>query len=490
MKRNKFTIAFIAGLIFLTIQAYAQVNTGTPTPSSISILFPDSTLKLHVNKITVTGNRKTKTYIIEREIQFKPGDSIITSKLSETLEQARQLVYNTTLFNEVTVTVIPQTAFDIDVLVDVKERWYVFPVPQFKWADRNFNEWVKTYRADFDRVNYGLKFIHYNLTGRKDQLRIFLLNGYSRNISFSYSAPYSNPKLTEGFSVGAGYIQSRQVPYKTSYDNRRLFYPDSIAKTFNSSFITSTLSAQAGYSIRRGYYNKHNFSVIYSNTKVADTILKPSLNPGFFNSNKPRQAIIDFVYSYQHVNVDNSIYTLKGKTAFIGVAKRGLGLSGNLNMLMLEAGYNKYVAFGKNWYGNYNLYSKVKLPFRQAYINQSGLGYGNNYLRGLDEYVVDGVVAGLLRTTLRKKVYSFNIPFPFRSRSHSSIPFTFYGKTFADAGFVYNKKEFDTNLNNRLLRTAGFGIDVLTLYDVNLRLEYSFNQLGQNGLFLQTQMGF
>ena len=45
-------------------------------------------------------------------------------------------------------------------------------------------------------------------------------------------------------------------------------------------------------------------------------------------------------------------------------------------------------------------------------------------------------------------------------------------------------------LNNRLLYSGGFGIDILTLYDINLRIEYSFNQLGEKGLFLHNQSGF
>jgi len=60
----------------------------------------------------------------------------------------------------------------------------------------------------------------------------------------------------------------------------------------------------------------------------------------------------------------------------------------------------------------------------------------------------------------------------------------------ATSGTVYNKKAYDTYLNNRILYTGGFGIDILTLYDLNFRFEYSFNQLGKNGLFLHTQDGF
>ena len=65
-----------------------------------------------------------------------------------------------------------------------------------------------------------------------------------------------------------------------------------------------------------------------------------------------------------------------------------------------------------------------------------------------------------------------------------------FAKTFGDLGYAYNKKAYQGYFNNRLLYSGGFGIDILTLYDINLRLEYSFNQLSENGLFLHTQGGF
>ena len=165
--------------------------------------FLDSSAKLYIKNIIVKGNKRTKEYIILREIQFQKGDSLVISTINQQLEQARQQVYNTTLFSEVKFETVILSAFDMIVTVDVKERWYIYPVPQFKPVDRNFNEWIKTYNASLKRVNYGLKFVHYNLTGRRDQLRIFLLTGFSRDFSFSYNAPYSNAKLTEGFVVGS-----------------------------------------------------------------------------------------------------------------------------------------------------------------------------------------------------------------------------------------------------------------------------------------------
>ena len=159
-------------------------------------------------------------------------------------------------------------------------------------------------------------------------------------------------------------------------------------------------------------------------------------------------------------------------------------------MLTLEAGLNKYFNMGKTWYSSIQLNGKIKLPFEQAYINQSGLGYGENYLRGLEYYVIDGVATALVKSTLKKKIIAFNVPFPYFPKLLTKIPFTIFAKTYADVGYAYNKKTTYTYLNNRVLYSGGFGIDILTLYDINLRFEYSFNQLKENGLFLHNQSGF
>jgi hypothetical protein len=39
-----------------------------------------------------------------------------------------------------------------------------------------------------------------------------------------------------------------------------------------------------------------------------------------------------------------------------------------------------------------------------------------------------------------------------------------------------------------MLYSGGLGIDILTLYDFTLKLEWSFNQIGQNGLYLHNRI--
>ncbi|MGB5007045.1 MAG: POTRA domain-containing protein [Ferruginibacter sp.] len=455
-----------------------------------ALLSGNSTSKVCIKELTVSGTKKTRIYIVYREIQFKAGDSLLITDLQKELEQARFQVYNTTLFNEVKFELVALDANNINISVQVTERWYLYPVPQFNLVDRNFNEWYKTYNASFDRVNYGLKFVHYNLSGRRDQLRVYFINGYSRNISFSYTAPYSNRALTEGFTVGGGYVQKRELPYKTSYMDSLLFYPSDSATKARADFVYKNWYVNAGYIIRRGLFKKHVLSASYTWLKIADSVIDKSYNPNYFKDLVTSRGIIDLVYVQQYSNVNNVSYPLTGQTGFFSLHKRGLGFTGGINMFMLEAGYNRYFHLGKNWYYSIQTNGKIKLPFDQAYINQRGLGYGDNYLRGLEYNVIDGVATALVKSTFKKKIISFNVPFPFFPKLLTKIPFTFFAKAYTDMGYVYTKKVYATNLNNRLLYSGGFGIDVLTLYDINLRFEYSFNQLNKNGLFLHNQAGF
>jgi len=77
-----------------------------------------------------------------------------------------------------------------------------------------------------------------------------------------------------------------------------------------------------------------------------------------------------------------------------------------------------------------------------------------------------------------------------KSRSYSVIPFRFFLKAYGDVGYVYNKTSTTFNsLTNKMLYSGGAGLDILTIYDATISLEYSFNQLGQKGLFLQAGLG-
>ncbi len=471
---------FIVALL-LAFQGFGQFH--EPPPFSQKLyerINNDSLSPLKIESLVISGNRKTKRYIIEREVLLKQGDSIKPMRLDDLVKRSQSLVYNTGLFTG--VNIIPELTGSDDLLirVEVKEKWYIYPTPQFQLVDRNFNDWVRNHDADLDRVIYGVKFQHFNFSGRRDVVRVFLLNGYTRNITASYSNPYSNSDLTEGFQVTGSFSKTRETSYRTSSGNKQVFYN-------NGKFVKDQFTIGGAYTMRRGYYTRHTVGASLNYLDVDDSITS-HLNPGYYNS-QHRRLYPEFTYSFQFTDVDNTAYPLKGIAFYSTALKKGLEPDGGINMFEVESGVSFFKPHGKNWYTAFSLAGKLKLPFDQPYINRNALGYRELYLRGLENYVIDGHAAFVGRYTLRKKILAFSVPVPFNIRILPSIPFAFYAKTYADAGYSASNWNY-TRLNNRFLYSGGFGLDILSLYDFTLKLEYSFNQLGENGLFLHTKGGF
>jgi hypothetical protein len=126
----------------------------------------------------------------------------------------------------------------------------------------------------------------------------------------------------------------------------------------------------------------------------------------------------------------------------------------------------------------------LKFPFDQPYYNMPMLGYFESYLRGLEYYVVDGVVGGIGKITLRRQIADIKWKTGLNSRTYGTIPFKIFLKAYTDGGYAYNKySQSDNFLTNKFLYTGGFGVDIATIYDVVIRIEYSFNQLGQRAAF-------
>jgi outer membrane protein assembly factor BamA len=471
-------LIFSFSLFSFSKSAQAQViAVDTTQKNTLAKANEDSSL-VKIASIKITGNRHTKGYIILREIQFKAGDFLQRNKLAENFKQARTQVYNTNLFIEVNMDSTVIDSNTIQVNVEVKERWYIFPAPQFSLIDRSYKEWIQTFNADFNRVVYGLNFKHYNFSGRRDQLGITILNGYARNLSFNYNSPYSNNKLTRGYSISAGITQNREIGYKTSYENKPLVYT-------NTGFIRNNYHVDASYSWRNAFFRTTGISVGLNYTIVDDSVVNSKYNPNYFSSEKVKQFIPDFNFGIGYSNTDKNAYPLKGLQYNYGISKRGFGITGGINSTTLYGSYSKYIAHSHNFFSSIKASSLVKFPFEQAYINQRALGFGGFKLRGLELYIIDGVAAFNGKYTLSKKVLSFKIPMPFKIKELPYIPFAFFVKAYTDVGYSYIPQQYTTKLNNRFLYTGGIGLDILSLYDLVFKIEYSFNQLGENGVFLQ-----
>ena len=463
---------FVAGSIYLPAQkASVEISDTTfvRTGDSLSPL-------IVIGNIQITGNKKTKDYVIQREIPFKQGDNILRTDLPAKLELCRQQLMNTALF--VDVEVKPKVIDNIILVeVHVKERWYLFPLPYFSIVARNFNDWLIEHNASLNRVNYGLKFTQNNVSGRNDNLNFWLISGYTQQASVRYENPFLDKTLKHGMSINVSYSRNREINYADSA-NKQLFTPNP------EPFIYKDFHIELGYSYRPAIKTRHFFRVQYTDIEIDRSVLE--LNPKYYPENKSRVRFPGISYSIQYFNVDYIPYPLKG---FLGDAYIFNRLSKDyMTQVGFKGTYTKEVF--KKSYLQFQGAASIKLPFKQAYYSLGMFGSSDFYLRGLEPYVIQGVVGGFGRATVIKQALSFRIKNPIKSQSHDKIPFKFMLKAYGDLGYSYLPNPGNSRLNNKLLRTWGAGVDVLTIYDVVLKLEYSFNQLGEKGLFIHTATDF
>lgn len=433
-----------------------------------------------IGEIVVSGNKKTKSSVILRELNFREGERYTPEELTQRMEEGRRQLMNTTLFNHVLVAAKEFEGTVIRIGVDVQERWYLFPMPYFKPVDRNLNQWLVEQKASLDRVNYGAKFTYNNASGRNDKFRLWLISGYTRQLSFSYDRLYIDRKMKLGASMSFAYGKNREINYNTVAD-KQVFLKDP------DNYVRRFMSGHASVSWRPAINTRHTFGVGFSNEEVEDTIV--SLNPNYFKRGRNQISYPSIYYTMHWFRLDYIPYPTRGYATRFIVSKNGLNHTINLWQMHLNMLASWPVAH--KTFIHLNTYGGLKLPFKQPWFNRRFLGYGDNYLQGYEYNVMDGVAGGFIKSSLHRELFDFRIRVPQgNSKPTLAIPFRIYGKIYGNTGYVYNPEPGNNELNNKLLYAGGFGIDIVTLYDVVLKLEWSFNQLGQNGLFLHRKSIF
>ena len=112
-----------------------------------------------VNSIEIEGNNVTKKTTVLRELSFQIGDSLTLEKFNEKLKQSELHISSQWLFNF--VDIVPSyNQNEIDVNIEVVERWYVWPYPILEISERNFNVFWDSLQnsnyTDFSKLNYGI----------------------------------------------------------------------------------------------------------------------------------------------------------------------------------------------------------------------------------------------------------------------------------------------------------------------------------------------
>lgn len=422
--------------------------------------------------ITISGDRKTKDRIILRELSVKPGDCLPKAELSTLEEKNRLRLVNLRLFTDVKVSWTPIAGDTFSMDIFVLDRFPIMPDPNFEFADRNFNVWWTEQNRDLRRINLGLTLNHNNFRGNRETVGITGQIGYTQKIGLTYARPFADKDQKHGYGVSVFGLQNREIAYMT--DTNKLRFLRS-----SNNYMQRRFDAAVWYTYRPQYASTHLVELSFHHYWISDTIAL--LNPSYLGGGRTQENVLKLAYRFEYNGVDNWNYPLTGKR-FVGLFEQKLALNSGQWQTSLNLHYDHFINPWKKWYASLVLRARASLPQDQPYIFRQNLGYEYDYIRGYEYYVIDGSCFGIMRASLKRELLNLRINLPIRF--FEVIPIRVYGKVYGDAGAGYNKYPVNDRLYNKALYSAGVGLDIVTLYDIKVRIEYTINHLNEKGLYL------
>lgn len=465
---------FILIIIVAGISCTAQTVSEPELTVAPAALLRNCGQSKFITAINISGNRRTQRNVIVREMNVREGSAVCIDSLESILHLNYQRLYNLNLFTDIKLTTKGLDSNTIEINVALREQWFIIPQVDIQLADRNINVWWNEQNHDLNRINLGLYLLHKNLSGRLDRLTLSTHLGYTQQIAGSYYRPYIDSKQKQGIGIGAGYSRSKELAYNTAY-NKLLF------TRHNNDFLYNNFFVNASWYYRAAYHTRHILTAAYSQYGIGDTIML--LNSDFFEHKSKKLQYAELSYRYEYNGVDNWNYPRKG-LKIIGSATSRWGIAGMNYQALAGIEFGYFQKWPNRFCGSFVFRGRTTLTGQQPYFLQSAFGYNTNYVRGYEYYVVEASHFAIGRLSLKYEAVRrqfHQLPF----RYLPELPLWLYPKIFVDAGYAANKLVRNNNsLANTFLYSVGFGLDIITAYDLKLRIEVAFNHLGENGLYL------
>lgn len=441
---------------------------------------------LYVDEIHIEGNHKTRSGTILRELEFKTGDSLLASTLSNTLERNRLRLMNLGIFTDAQIKVLEHNGpAHLRVGVTVSEAWYVYPVPILTLSDRNFNVWWNEFNRSFKRINYGVDWTQLNLSGSADALKVKTQFGYTNQYELGYRSPGLNKSRTLGLEAGISYSRAHELSYKT-LDNKLEFLK--VRESWQLKQILATVTLVS----RPKLFKSQAFTLEYHDNEVSDTIAHV-LNPDYYLNGRTRQRHFSAIYSLSYDYRDIRPYPLHGWRMLLELRRNGLLPSDDLKVFRLFAEWDQYFSFNKRLSLELIGKGRTSLPRGQLpQSNNQGLGYGGNLVRGYDYYVMDGLDFLIFRSSWHFLLldHTFNLGRIMPVKAYRKLPLKVYLAWNSDFGRANDPHYGEGNpLSNRNLFGYGPGLDFVFYYDKSIRCEWSWNDLGEGGFFIRVNTG-
>ena len=432
-----------------------------------------------ISNITITGNKITQAEIILRELAFSKNSSFSATDLEQKIKESEQNLINLKLFNFVEIN-HAINGNQVEITIDVTEKWYFWPYPVFEISERNFNSWWNEFKAsdysDFSRLNYGLYLNWNNFRGRNELLQLKIRRGFKEHYLFSYQVPYFNKEKTIGINTNLQLFRRKKSFYKTENDTL-LYY------TNNDEFTTKDYEFNTDLLYRKGVHKTHHLRFHYFLSEVDTAITNKNSNYLSNRSNSGSYAKLS--YQFTNEKRDYIEYPLHGYYLHFEGTKYFKGTS-PVDHFEIIGKAEKHLELKDRFFLGSSFKGKWSSDAYQPYFAQRGFGF-DDYVRGYEYYVVDGQDFWLSKTVLKYALIektNFDIPYV-KMKQFNKSHYSLYLGLFSDMGYVIDKQTGqDNTLSNSLLWGNGISLDYVTYYDKLLRIEFSVNHLGEKGVFL------
>ncbi|MEM6698856.1 MAG: POTRA domain-containing protein [Bacteroidota bacterium] len=443
---------------------------------------------IKIETIQVEGNKRTKEFIVLRELNLAVGDTITLGNVEARLNRNRNQLLNTGLFTEVELKIEDwdKKTGRAKLHILLQENVPIYPYAWASLLDVDFNVWKNVHNSDLSRTQPYLGFKHINLTGRQDKLSLYLQAGFTnqeqllrstflRKVQAIYTSPYLNKAQTLRANGNIFVSNERSIRVNT-FNNR-----DSFLRSDNSQLLIR-VRLESGIDYRPGLYEQHEFRIGYFDRSFNAALL--DLDDNYFFGGQNRQQFLSLSYRFISDRRDFQLYAKSGYFLDIGLTKEGLGIWGDRNALIFDAEFSKYWSFNSKLSLEVTARGRTNLQRETIdYYNLPVVGPKPEVVRGYITQHIRGSDFAFLKSSFRYQVLnlSINLGKYMPIKAYRNIPMQVYLKLNNDLAYIRTAIGSDASntLINRRLYGRGVGIDIVTANLSLLELMYNFNDLGE-----------
>jgi outer membrane protein assembly factor BamA len=395
-----------------------------------------------IDTILVSGNEKTKSYVILDEMTLHKG-AVVTPAL---LEYNRNRIYSLGLFTRVDLWYDSLGAIRF-LFVDVRERWFLVPFPTFGFRD-----------GDPKRPYYGAGVLHSNVAGRNQKLYAALTLGHDPSASLSFLDPLLSreARLYGGTSISFSRPRnksSREAALTGDYNENHFSVGGTLGRRFS---LYQTAGITLGYT----------------------SVIIPEYLPGRTASPDGRDRFLWATLSFTYDSRDLAEYASRGSFVGLSVTQNGFGESA-VSYTRTTGDFRGYIPFPAGLSIATRAYASMSSGGIVPTYGRTYFGYGER-IRGFYNEVAEGEDLLLASAEIRfallpaRTILVPGLPIP---EEFTIWRFGVSLALFADAGTTWLHGE-PLSLHT-LCSGAGAGVHFLLPYSVVARVEYARNSAHQ-----------